>query len=384
MPMSEHKSKTIAETLRSEICNGKFSKDKNFPSERALVRRFQVARGTVRAALKELELLHLVRREVGSGTRVVQPRSRRAFAVIVPDIFYSFYKRIVRGIERSLEARLGSGGFSFFVAALDDDPQVDSRVRIERVRDFATMCTREKVSGVFFQPFQFLRDSEKINRSILQILKEGNIPVVLLDSDFIRPPARSEYDLAGIDNVFAGWQLATHVIEQGAKRVCYFSNPLPAPTSLKRADGVAIAVTEAELSWRRENIFFESPSNQRVLRSLFSGKNRPDAIVVVNDHVASILLKTLASIGLSVPSDVLLCSVNGDPVSEESTPQITTIVQPCGRIGECAVDLMLRRIANPSLPVQEFLLAPRLEVRASTCPPSSSLKKRTKKSKNQK
>ena len=379
--MSEHKSKKIAETLRSEICSGKFSNAANFPSERALVRRFQAARGTVRAALKELELLHLVRREVGSGTRVVLPQSRRTFAVIVPDIFYSFYKRIVRGIERTLEARLGSGGFSFLVAALDDDPQVDGHVRLERVRDFAAMCTREKVSGVFFQPFQFLRDSEKINRSILSILKEGNVPVVLLDSDFIRPPARSEYDLAGIDNVFAGWQLGKHVIEQGAKRICYFSNPLPAPTSLKRADGVAMAVAEAELSWRRENVLFVSPSNQRALRSLFSGKNRPEAIIVVNDHVASILLKTLTSIGLSVPNDVLLCSVNGDPASEESTPPITTVVQPCDRIGECAVDLMLRRIADPTLPVQEFLLIPKLEIRASSCPPLSLRKKRTRKSK---
>jgi len=48
-------------------------------------------------------------------------------------------------------------------------------------------------------------------------LKSAGIPVVLLDSDFVTPPSRSEYDLVGVDNTGIGYMLAKHVIDAGAK-----------------------------------------------------------------------------------------------------------------------------------------------------------------------
>ena len=171
------------------------------------------------------------------------------------------------------------------------------RERALRAVEFSGVCIREKVSGVFFQPLQFLRDGEKMNRGILNLFKAEGIPVVFLDSDFVAPPSRSEYDLVGVDNTGIGYALAKHVIAAGAKRIMYFSNPLPAPTSLKRGTGVGIAVTEAGLPWRRESVYFADPTNTRAAARVFAGRNRPDAIIAVNDYVASLLLKTLKAIG---------------------------------------------------------------------------------------
>jgi len=50
----------------------------------------------------------------------------------------------------------------------------------------------------------------------------------------------------------------------------------------------------------------------------------------------------------------------------ELSPHLTTVVQPCARIGEGAVELLLQRLKDPSLPARELLLAPHLEVREST------------------
>ena len=240
------------------------------------------------------------------------------------------------------------------------------RERALRAVEFAEVCKREKVSGVFFQPLQFLKDGEKFNRSILAVFKKARIPVVLLDSDFVAPPNRSEYDLVGVDNTNVGYALGRCVIAAGAKRIIYFSNPLPAPTSLKRGTGVGVAVTEAGLKWTKDRVFFANPGDTRAAKRLFDSPKRPDAIVAVNDYVASILLKTLKSIGKRVPEDVLLAGVNGDALAEEAVPPITTAVQPCERIGEAAVHLMLQRIADPDLPPREVYLAATLVERAST------------------
>ena len=277
----------------------------------------------------------------------------------MPDAYYPFYRRICRGIELAAKKQ----GWAILSAALGSG---NMRERALRAAEFAEVCKREKVSGVFFQPLQFLKDGEKFNRAILKVFKDAKIPVVLLDSDFVASPRRSEYDLVGVDNTNVGYTLAQHVIAAGAKRLIYFSNPLPAPTSLKRGTGVGVAVTEAGLKWTKDRVFFAEPDDTRAAKRLFNSPKRPDAIIAVNDYIASILLKTLKAIGKRVPEDVLLTGVNGDALAEESNPPITTAVQPCERIGEAAVQLMLQRIADPDLPPREVYLAATLAERKST------------------
>ena len=356
------KSREISEKLRQEILSGKFDDTRKLPSEHQLMRRFSAARETVRVALKELLDKNLVDRRPGYGTFLVERAevaAARKFGVIMPDAYYPFYARICRGIELSakkqgwaiLSAALGSGGM---------------RERALRAVEFAEVCERERVSGVFFQPLQFLKDSEKFNRTILKVFWDAKIPVVLLDSDFVSPPNRSEYDLVGVDNTNAGYTLAQHMIAAGAKRLVYFSNSLPAPTSLKRGTGVGVAVTETGFKWTKDRVFFADPEDTRAAERLFRSAKRPDAIIAVNDFIAAKLLKTLKAIGKRVPEDVLLAGVNGDPVSEESDPPLTTMVQPCERIGEAAVQLMFQRLADPELPPRTIMLSAQLKERVST------------------
>ena len=56
----KNKSKDIGDTLKSEIMSGKFDGSGKLPSEHALMRRFTVARETVRRALKMLQDEQLV------------------------------------------------------------------------------------------------------------------------------------------------------------------------------------------------------------------------------------------------------------------------------------------------------------------------------------
>ena len=357
--------KEIFETLKAEIRIGKFGACGTFPSERALMRRFSVARETIRHAIDELRKQNLI--EARQGTMNVltfraRERAIGTFGLIVPDAYYPFYLRIGSGIEQcARNAKVGS--FSLLSADLGTGGRPSQAAR---ALDFAEVCVREKVCGVFFQPLQLAKESERMNRSILSLFDKANIPVVLLDSDIVPPPRRSQYDLVGVDNIAIGYELGKHVIKRGAKRVIYFSNPYAAPTSLLRGYGVSLAVTESGLPWKDENAFFADPTDVTAAKRLFASKKRPDAIIAVNDYVASLLLKTLKQIGKRVPNDVLLAGVNGDSLSAEAEPPITTAVQPCERIGEAAVQLMLQRIADPGLPPREVHFTAPLDERLST------------------
>ena len=72
------KSKSISEILRQEIVSGKFDAEGRLPSEHQLMRRFSVARETVRGALKDLTDRELVDRRPGYGTFLADHASRLA------------------------------------------------------------------------------------------------------------------------------------------------------------------------------------------------------------------------------------------------------------------------------------------------------------------
>ena len=104
------------------------------------------------------------------------------------------------------------------------------------------------------------------------------------------------------------------------------------------------------------------------VRRLFADKNRPDAIIACHDYIGVELLEELRKEGLNVPGDVLIAGVNGNHVSAECDPPLTTFVLPCKEIGSAAVELMFSRIDNPSLPPREVMLASRFVIRSSTTP----------------
>ena len=166
------KSREISERLRQEILGGKFDTVRKLPSEHQLMRRFSVARETVRAALKELIDKKLVERRHGYGTFLADLAATKAaqkFAMIVPDAYYPFYRNLCRGIEDVAKKR----GWTILSAALGSGSM---RERAVKAVEFSEVCIREKVSGVFFQPLQFLRDGEKMNRGILKLFKQRGFP----------------------------------------------------------------------------------------------------------------------------------------------------------------------------------------------------------------
>lgn len=369
---TESKRDLIERTLRAELEAGKFTK--HFPSERVLVRRFAAARETVRAALRDLEDDKLIRRCIGRGTTVIASAvKRRAFAILLGNGYNKnpFYMMMRSGVERAL-AKRGCSLFSVSPFGFRESE------RMANAEDFVRMCVRERLSGVFLQPLHFLRYGERVNRLVLSALDEAGIPVVLMDSDFVQPPLRSAYDLVGADNLSIGYDLARHMIAGGAKRIDYVTRHKPAPTSMLRGIGVGFAVSEAGLKWRAENMIFVRYSDAETLskhsyadvrataKRIVSDKNRPDALVVGDDYLAVALMEALKEEGLKIPGDILVAGVNGDPVSGNCEPPLTTFIQPCEEIGASAVELMFARIEAPTLPPREVKLASRLVVREST------------------
>ena len=351
------KYRPIFETLRREIMDGKYRKGRPFPSEVALMRRFGVARHTILRALWELRTEGLVVRRQGKGTFLTKKAGRaKRLALIVHG---SGYCEIFAPVARRVSHLCQKNGLVLLFADLSGDAV--SR-RIDRVAVAAEEFVKTGVDGVIFQPIELVKNAEAINRKILATFDEAGVPVVLLDSDVVRSPARSCYDLAAVNHVDAGRRIGEHLVRCGAKRIAYLMKKEHAPCVQDRYLGVRIG---ADGKMIKGCVVYAKPDNLIAIRKAVKAF-KPDAFACYNDREARLLISTLAQLGYNVPGDIQVAGFDDINYATISMPALTTAHQPCNELADLAFEMLMTRIDRPDAPARETFLNAPLVVRETT------------------
>ena len=94
---------------------------------------------------------------------------------------------------------------------------------VNGVESMADFYIDQQVSGIFLSPRKHVKNSKEVTEALLNRLSAANIPVVLVDDDYVEFPGCSTYDLVTIDNFRAGYRLATHFLDQGVERIDFIT-----------------------------------------------------------------------------------------------------------------------------------------------------------------
>ena len=348
--------KEVFETLRREILAGKYDADRKLPSEMILSRRFGVSRPTISRVTLDLKREGFIHTRKGAASVITRfaMNAAGALGLVVPG---ENYAEIFRPLDRRLELLAVRRGWSLIRGEIRGS---DPKVRAREARRIAYQFAKKRVSGVFFQPIEFLEDSAKASGDVVRYFENAGIAVVLLDYDIAPPPARSRYDVVGIDNIAAGLAVGRHLVRAGARRIAFLHRPNAAPTITNRMRGVASAVVESGGSWTlRGNVLFAEPGNRRAVSRFLKG-GLPDAFVAGNDVAAAELGETLAKIGGGAEKIRL---AGFDDVEVAARLGLTTVRQPLDTIAEVAMQTLVSRIKAPDLPPRTILLDAELVVR---------------------
>ncbi len=346
----------VFEALKREILAGKYDADRRLPSEMSLSRRFGVSRPTVSRATLDLRREGFITTRQGAASTITRfaQNATGALGLVVPG---ECYAEIFRPLDRMLERLADRSGWDLVRGEIKG---ADPKVRAREARRLAYRFAKERVCGVFFQPLEFLANAAKANEEVIRYFEKSGIAVVLLDYDIAPPPARSRYDVVGIDNVAAGLAVGRHLMESGARRIAFLHRPNAAPTITNRMRGVASAVIEGGGSWSAKgNVLFAEPGNRRAVAKFLRG-GLPDAFVAGNDVTAAALGETLAKIGGGAEAIRL---AGFDDVSVAATVGLTTVRQPLDAIAKVAMETLVSRIKAPELPPRTILLDAELVVR---------------------
>ena len=349
----------IRQALIEAIASGQYELGQRLPSESEMVRTFSASRPTVNRALRDLQLTGIIERRAGSGSYVKADAAARGhvFGLLIPELGRTeIFEPICRGMA---EARKGSHHVLLWGTSLGGDTS--------NIEEQASIACRQliakKVSGVFFAPVELTNENDAINHRIAELFEKARIPVVLLDRDLVSYPQRSRYDLVGIDNRRAGHVITAHLLKAGCRRIVFLCRPSSAPTVDARISGYREALTEAGVDFQ-PYVCRATPDDTTEVRKVLKTL-RPDGFVCANDFTAAHLLRTLNGLGVSVPGEVRMAGIDDVKYASLLSVPLTTIHQPCAALGTMAVNTMIERLNNPTLPPADILLNFQLVVRDS-------------------
>ena len=361
---SQPKHSEISRHLETEIAGGKYQDGARLPSEIQLVKQFGVSRPTVARALRDLEAKGLIHRRAGSGTFVRTSNERtastRILGLLIPGLSSTEIFQIICGEIASL-ARVNEYGLLWGGST---NPRVDTDASLKHTVEICKQFIDRKISGVFFAPAELQPGQGEANKHLAESLREAGIPVVLLDRDLLDYPARSDFDLVGIDNMASGYMVAEHLIKLGCRKIFFVARPFSAATVDARIAGVREALYRNRIEPSASWIHYGDPTERKFVRRLAAGR-QADGFICANDDTAALLLRSLEAEGLRVPRDLRVVGFDDVKYATLVSPPLTTIHQPCRDIATIAFRTMMERLAEPTLPARSLSLAPRLVVRES-------------------
>jgi LacI family transcriptional regulator len=275
--------------------------------------------------------------------RSLRTRHTYTVGVIVPEFSEGYFTMLMNGIEEHLL----QSGYLHYVVSHQGKPDL--------IDEYPRLLTKRAVDG-------FLLVNTSLN-------EEVSVPVVSISG---------HKKLKGNTNIMLDHDRAAilalrHLYDLGHRRIAFMKGQRQASDSDSRWEGILAMATRVGLTIYPELcVYLEANSwspelGYPIVRDLLARTRDFTAIFCFNDIAAIGAIRAIADAGLRCPDDISVIGFDDISSAAYHTPRLTTVRQPLRRMGEMAVQTLLKRIESPHEAYPEVILfEPELMVREST------------------
>jgi DNA-binding LacI/PurR family transcriptional regulator len=142
-----------------------------------------------------------------------------------------------------------------------------------------------------------------------------------------------------------------------------------------------LPTTERKLQWFKEMLYTYGIKTKRscivygqyhliesgntAMHQLLSLKEKPSAVFAFNDILAIGAIAAAKEKGLLVPDDISIIGMDDIPISQYTSPSLTTIRSPSYQMGSISANLAIDKAIDPETPPKRVVLPVELIMRDS-------------------
>jgi LacI family transcriptional regulator len=225
--------------------------------------------------------------------------------------------------------------------------------------NYLELFDQARVAGILLTPLEEPLDV------VHAVLGHGR-PVVLVIATSPDPRTCSVM----INEELGGYLAATHLLDQGARRLVFLAGCPRLRLIRRRLAGVERAVAEAGASLEVVDAPDLAISAGREIGRQMLLSQSLDGVVCPSDLLAVGVIQAATDLGIRVPDDLIVVGYDDNHFASESSIPVSTVSLPGYRMGELAIELLLEEIHQSSGHVHRtVMLDPHLIPRRSTFRP---------------
>ncbi|MBY0215312.1 LacI family DNA-binding transcriptional regulator [Paenibacillus illinoisensis] len=211
-----------------------------------------------------------------------------------------------------------------------------------------------RVEGVF------ITSNCSIPEKLIRRLSDEQIPVVMIERTYDMP----QVDRIVVNDFLGSHGAVRHMIEKGHRQIGFIGSELTQQVEIDRYQGYLKALEEvniiADNAWIKLMPDYTLDFGRQAMNELLNSDSPPSAVFMTSDIFACGVLQTLYDQKLRVPEDISLIGYD-NTLSALLSPPLTSVGLPYNKIGEHAVELLLRRIKDFSyesstIEIEPFLM----------------------------
>ena len=278
--------------------------------------------------------------------RSLKVNRTKTIGMLVTTSTNPFFGEVVKGVERSCYQK----GYSLILCSTEGDN--------ERMRESINTLLQKRVDGLILMCSSL--EGERID----VFERYPDIPVVVMDWG----PMLFTSDKIQDNSLRGGYLAAKYLIDCGHKEVGCITGPLIKHQAQMRYEGYKRAMLEAELEFNANWIVesdFECEGGYQALKKMVERGPLPSSIFVSNDMMAMGVINAANELGIQIPEQLSIIGYDDIHIAKFMSPSLTTIHQPKYRLGQAAVETLLRKLDEKSDEAQVVQLEPTLVERKS-------------------
>lgn len=314
----------------------------------------QDLRTRVLSAAEKLEYVYLPPARQSLSAQKREAKRQGVLGLVLPNVSNPFYSQAITGVENTAKQR----GYQVLICNT-----LRNKVR---ERQYLQLLMDMNIRDIILSSVDLQADN------IREFLEKG-AQFVLLDQQV------DDVDCVHVNfDMYNGATMAVnYLISQGHTKIALATTPLVRWTRTQVYRGYKDALAAANLPYNDKQVFISSSeieveedgydilAGRQLAQIIAEHRNEYTAVLCVNDITAAGLLSGLASLGISVPDDLSIVSMDDIPFATAFKPELTTIRYPAYEGGKLAASLLLDLMDRSTRYGMSMKIEPRLIIRKS-------------------